>query len=223
MWHIVATGIAEVEQLNCAKDKASTILVNHNIETSTEVFILRLEKPSITENEQPPKAVKYEMFSACSDKPKYPTYVRKDLGCALHSIIRSQDCILAIAVLINDNHMKFIDVYASNKVEAPAFLATHHPLRDSLLAGDFNAHHTAWYGKQAIEIDGVLHASSRQADMLVELTTEHQYLLINSSSTPTHFPRMANRSDTVPAHRLARRHAPTVFESWSRDPDGGGD
>lgn len=76
--------------------------------------------------------------------------------------------------------MEVMNVYARNKVEAPGFLPTHRPSRDSLLAGDNNPHHEGWYGAKAIECDGVLRGSNRQADMTVKWTTEHQYVRIKS-------------------------------------------
>lgn len=103
---------------------------------------------------------------------------------ALRTIIGSQDYILAIIVLINDNPMELINVYAPNKVEAPCFLATDQALRDSLLAGDFNPNHKAYDGVKAMKCDGVLRRSSRRVDTIVEWTRKDQYVLINSIRPP---------------------------------------
>lgn len=92
-------------------------------------------------------------------------------------------------MLINNQPMEFTNIYTPNKVEAPAFLTTHLALRESFLAGDFNAHYSNWYREKVVEMKSVLSASRQQADMLVKWTSELQFIRMNTLGTPTHYPR----------------------------------
>lgn len=135
------TGKAKVQQLNCAKGKASTLSVMNNIDTWTDVFILLLPEQWITEKGQWPMALNYNMFLPCLDRAKSANYLHMSRRCAARTIKKYHDGILCIVALINSRPLEIINVYAPNKVEALAFLTTHRLVRASRLAGVFNAHH----------------------------------------------------------------------------------
>lgn len=122
--------------------------------------------------------------------------------------------------------------------EASALLATNHASQDRLLAGDFNAHHTNWCGKKAADFNAVLRASRRQADMLVEWTSKHQCVVLNTIGTPTHishaWPKSGTQRLTVllpltthirwptagPPTWMGRRHEPGPHHhtAWGQGP-----
>lgn len=86
------------------------------------------------------------MFAPTNEKPKCVTYVRKNIG-LLPEIHQSMDnYALSITITLENKRMEVINIYAPTKTEAMRFLLNHHPLPDTLLAGDFNIHHTGWYG-----------------------------------------------------------------------------
>lgn len=94
----------------------------------------------------PPTALQYDLFTPVNKRAKTTTYVRKGIGLAPHTIATYQDCILSLVVTINELPKEIINMYLPTKTESPAFLATHPPMTDYFVTGDFNAHHLDWYG-----------------------------------------------------------------------------
>ncbi|KAL0630549.1 hypothetical protein Q9L58_010604 [Maublancomyces gigas] len=162
------------------------------------------------------------MFLPTQINAKCVTYIRKNLG--LHPKTRAtyEDCILSTTVTIGTTASEFINVYAANKKEAKNFLEKHKPLTDCFLAGDFNTHHPNWYGSLAPSRTGVIRASARSADFLVEWTTARQFTLLNIAETLTHYPRNGNQP-TIPDLTFARNHLFTLIQGWACDEGEGGD
>lgn len=75
MLHIHRTGIANVQQLTCAKGKASTLSAVNDINQSTDILILLLQEPWITETHQSPTAKNYDILVPTADVAKCATYV----------------------------------------------------------------------------------------------------------------------------------------------------
>lgn len=72
------------------------------------------------------------------------------------TINNNQDYLLAISLTINTRRMEFINVYAPNKTEAVKFRINDKLMKDSIMAGDFNAHHTAGYWDLTASRTGVI-------------------------------------------------------------------
>lgn len=156
------------------------------------------------------------------EKPKCATYIRRDSGFIPQTTSTYKDCILAITLLIGNKSMEFINVYAPSKSETMQFLANHTTNKDSYLAGEFNTHHMNWYGELDPHRSGVILASSRSAEFLVGWTDKHQYQLLNTPETCTHFPRNGSKS-TIPDLTFARGTSSQITQSWFSDIGGGGD
>ncbi|KAL0630710.1 hypothetical protein Q9L58_010443 [Maublancomyces gigas] len=141
MSHIHLTGIAKVQQLNCANGKASTISAINDIDESPNILLMLLQEPCITDNSQPPHAINYDLLLPTQKNAKYGTYIRKNIG--LQPTIRStyEDCILSITATIGKMTAEFMNVYAPSKKEIQKLTEKDKPLTDCLLAGDFNTHH----------------------------------------------------------------------------------
>lgn len=118
--------------------------------------------------------------------------------------------------------MEFINIYAPSKLETKQFHTNHTPNKDSFLAGDFNRHHPNWYGELAPDRSGVILASSRSAEFLVDWTDQHQYQVLNTPGTCTHFPRNGSQR-TIPDHTFVKGRAAHITKSWSADIGEGGD
>lgn len=146
MLQIHLTGIAKVRQLNCAKGKASTLSAIHHSDTSPDILILLLQDPWITSNRQSPHTVNYHMLLPTSDHPKCATYITKHLYLSPGIFHTHLNCILSVGITINKTTHKFTNIYSRNKKAANAFLTSHLPLANALVAGDFNANHNAQYG-----------------------------------------------------------------------------
>lgn len=70
-----------------------------------------LEELWVTDNGQPPLSRNYDIFLPIYTYEKWVTYIRKDLD--LHPRINAkyEDCILAIAVSIDNRSTEFINIY----------------------------------------------------------------------------------------------------------------
>lgn len=84
MSHIHSTGIAKVQQLNCAKGKAWTLSVIDTADQSTDIPILLLQDPWLASDGRPPHAINYDLLVPTCDAPRCATYVCKNLKLSPH-------------------------------------------------------------------------------------------------------------------------------------------
>lgn len=105
----------------------------------------------------------------------------------------------------------------------PTILASHHPLTDYFLAGDFTAHLSNWYGEWNTQYSEAIRWRRRTTQPLIEWTTQANLVLVNIPVTFTHFPRMPKYRPTTPDYTFVRNQAHTVHQGWKTDPDGRGD
>lgn len=112
--------------------------------------------------------------------------------------------------------MEYINVYAPTKKETQLFLTPHNTLDATFLAGYFNAHHPGWYVELATARSGVIRASSRAAEFLVDWTTLHHFEILNMPGTYTYFPR-SNYLPTITDRTFVRGGTAELLQSWSYD------
>lgn len=90
------------------------------------------------------------------------------------------------------------------------------------MAGDFNEHHQAWYGKRAPSGPEVIRASTRSARFLVDWAVTYQFDLLNIPGTLTHLPRNDTRP-TIPDLTYGRKNILNLTQGWAPDEGEGGD
>ncbi|KAL0630910.1 hypothetical protein Q9L58_010233 [Maublancomyces gigas] len=162
------------------------------------------------------------MLLPSTTNSKCATYVKKNLRFSPRITTTLEDCILGKAVTIQGTAMEFINISAPNKTETQKFLRNHKPLSDCKIAGDFNTHHPDWYSDLAPSRTGGIRASSRSAEFLVDWKSSLQFLLLNTASKPTHYPRNGYQT-TIPDLIFARNHDLTLIQGWACDESEGGD
>lgn len=89
------------------------------------------------------------------------------------------------------------------------------------MAGDFNAHHPAWYGELATSRPEVINASAMSAAFPVDWAITNQFNLLNIPGTLTHFPRNGTRP-TIPDLTYGRHNILTMSQGWATDEGEGG-
>ena len=91
------------------------------------------------------------------------------------------------------------------------------PARDSLMMGDFNAHHRWWAADSAID-SAVFQNQSRASDAIASWLERHQFSLQNEVGRVTHYPRNG-MSPTVIDLCLTRGKVTKLASVWSIDDD----
>lgn len=149
MSHIHLTGRAKVQQLNCAKGKATTFSAIHDINLSTDILLLFLQEPWLSDNGEPPLPKQDVLFTPSLKISKNAMYLHKDLNLQQRLISLYTTCAMAISIILSGKSTEIINLYTPTKKETEQFLQDHRPLHPAPVTGDFNAHHKAWDGDLA--------------------------------------------------------------------------
>lgn len=133
-----------------------------------------------------------------------------------------ENCAIAVSITLNNKRMEIINVDAPHKKETKDALLNLKILPSCLLAGDFNAHHTNWYGALAPDKSNIIRASKPSAEFLVEWTDRHGLLLLNTPGTLTHFPRNGS-GPSIPDCTFASKDLYSAVANWTADAIDNGD
>lgn len=210
MSHIHLTGIAKVQQLNCATGKASTLSAINDLDTSTDTLVLILQEPWLTNSGQPPSSTNYDLFLPPGKNPRCATYTRKDLGLNARRIAHHKQTIVSVAIDLPQTTMEIINIYAPSGNETNSFLTNYTPTTNALIGGDFNVHHTMWYGHEATERTELIKNSKTKAEKLITFIQELGLTLQNTSGTFTHFSKAINYRNSIPNLTLTSGHVSTM-------------
>lgn len=93
MSHTHRTGIAKVQQLNCATEKASTLSAINDIDTFKDTFDLLLQESWLINNGQSPSSTNYDLCLPPGANPRCDTYVSKDMKLNAQWIAHHTQCI----------------------------------------------------------------------------------------------------------------------------------
>lgn len=132
-------GRALVQQLNCAKGLACTILAVQDLDSSPNVFAFLLNELWISNTGLPTVSTNFEMFYP-TVSPKCITYLRKDLN---HhpTIVSSYDIsIISIQIHTHLRPAELLNVYASKTDMFIQLATTHSSLSKCAIMSDFNEH-----------------------------------------------------------------------------------
>ena len=138
------------------------------------------------------------LFTRTETFPKCATYVRKEANLKPQKHLQIKDHILSITVEAEGRKIQFINIYSPGRsfyaAEAVKDIAV---LSHAFVAGDFNAHHEAWYGPQAPEYHNNIRGDRTQARKIIAWFKRAQLTLLNTPGEFTHFPRNRNRPTIV--------------------------
>lgn len=142
MSQIQTTGIARVQHLNCAKGQAATDSVLQEAHLSTDIMIILIQEPWISNTGKPPTSPLYDLFTPNTKIPKCATYIRKNLKLNPQKQKTHGDS-LQITITINNQKIDIFNIYSPGRSRYIADIIHQlKPAPNAYIAGDFNAHHT---------------------------------------------------------------------------------
>lgn len=150
------------------------------------------------------------------------TCVRRKLGLEPKFRAQHTTCGISITLLIDNEEMEFIYVYAPHKQKMKDFFEHHHPIKKCSLGGDFNTYQGNWYGERAIDCANLSRSYVSSAGFLTNRTEEHGLSHLNYPNHLTHFPRNGN-SPSIQDTTFASGPVLSLVSSWSSNTTGGGD
>ena len=220
-----------VQLLNCARGEGSTISALTFFAGRPSCMVLLLQEPHLDRHHLPPVHPAFDMHCPVPCKPKCVTYIRKLPGVTAHTIFTHLDSFLGTRIVFTPPHTMgpagpaptvettIYNFYSPGRPTPAASLfssGTFKPDNDSIIFGDFNAHHAWWYGEAAALKNGALRATSGPSGVVAEWFEEHDFTLQNEPGRCTHFPRNGH-SPSVIDLCFTRGNTTERVLSWSID------
>lgn len=114
-----------------------------------------------------------------------------------------------------------MNIYTPTKKETEQVLTNHTPLSACFMTGDFNSHHSEWYGERSDHKE-LLRNSSGLAKFMVDWTDWFGFCLKITPGVVMHFPSNGN-SPSIIDLTFIRGHLTTITKGWSWDIGKAGD
>lgn len=130
------------------------------------------------------------------------------------------DLILGISLTINSLPYTFLNVYFPDAATLFTFLPSFTPPQNFYMTGDYNCHHTSWYGPAAQDYPDLIRNAATRSPAGAQWTEKHQLVLANRPGVFTHLPRNGNRPSIIDL-TWSRSNATPIVTSWHAPPDGG--
>lgn len=137
-------------------------------------------------------------------------------------MMTSREHTVSIAVTIGEQGTEIINVYAPQETETKDSLAKHTHLPNWLLGGDFDTHHTNWYGPLAAKRAKLIGKCIPSITFLINWTEANGLLLLHKPGHLTHVPNNGS-SASIPDATCASGFMHTAFQSWSTNYGDSGD
>ena len=163
------------------------------------------------------------MFIPVSTYPKCVTYIRKSTQLQPTLAFAESDCFLGIRLATALCTFTIYNFYSPGRQHAVCHLFhTFLPDQNSIICGDFNSHHTMWYGYRSGQHQRHLSSDSGLADTLVEKIIGLALDLKNTPGEYTHFPRNGS-SPSIVDLTLTRGQTSNDVLDWTLGDDFGSD
>lgn len=122
---------------------------------------------------------------------------------------------------MDDRPLEVININAASKKETKSFVSNYTPAANSIMTGDFNTHHSIWYGDKS-DNKALIRNSSNLAEFLVDWVGRFGFTLQNMPRVFSHFPSNGNSSSIIDL-TFTRGHATTITSGLSCEAGLGGD
>jgi hypothetical protein len=185
-----------IESLNCHKAEGPTMSFINTIIQTRPGAILLLQEPWLVRRKgqttQPPNIKGYSMWIP-NGKANIVTYIPNKANYQPRMVL-NQPTAIGIEITLPLFNFTIYNLYSpARAASAIQFIHSFKPSKNSVMMGDFNAHHEWWEGENFENRDKNRHGIQQMVDDLID----QQWTLANKQGTKTHYPQNGNNPRTI--------------------------
>jgi hypothetical protein len=207
--------------LNCAKGKATTLEALNYASTHPNYNIVLLQEPYLNSHKLPPPLNNFQLFyppPPPGQKITCATYVCTSADLQPSVAFTHGASFLGVTIKTSQHPLTLYNFYSpgGHSTAVAHLLPSFVPRPHSLICGDFNAHHSLWYGDRAPEYSNTISRTdnNHNAEIIVDHAITHSLTLHNTPGEFTFYHRVATLRPTIIDLTFSRGQVTNLITDW---------